>query len=253
MYPHSLLWHFLWIAPRALQAFIVIIMIRRKSFREFPMFFAYTVLQLVLGGTLFAMDHMSAVSPYEYWVAHWIFLMGSIALRFAVVYEIFSHVFRPYPALSRLGRLLLRWTAVVLLFVAVTVAAYAPTDDAYRIVSGIPVIDTAVNLMQSGLLVFLFLFSSYFGLSWRSYAYGIAVGLGIFSSVDLATESIRVATGIAAGSYALDFVTMAIYHCSVLIWLIYLLAPESLRRTVKNVPENNLEQWNAELQRLLMQ
>ena len=39
----------------------------------------------------------------------------------------------------------------------------------------------------------------------------------------------------------------------VVIWLVYSLAPETARRGVKELPENNLEQWNAELQRLLLQ
>jgi hypothetical protein len=59
-------------------------------------------------------------------------------------------------------------------------------------------------------------------------------------------------TGPVAG-YAFDFVTMATYHCCVVIWLMYLWAPEAARSTVKEVPENALEQWNAELQRLLLQ
>ena len=54
------------------------------------------------------------------------------------------------------------------------------------------------------------------------------------------------------GSYSLDFITMATYHCCVLIWLVYLLAPDTARRAVKHVPDNNLEQWNTEMQRLLL-
>jgi hypothetical protein len=46
---------------------------------------------------------------------------------------------------------------------------------------------------------------------------------------------------------------MATYHCCVVIWLVYLLAPETAGRPVKKLPANNLEQWNAELQRLLLQ
>jgi hypothetical protein len=46
---------------------------------------------------------------------------------------------------------------------------------------------------------------------------------------------------------------MATYHCCVVIWLVYLLAPEMTARRVKQMPENNLEEWNAELQRLLLQ
>ena len=44
---------------------------------------------------------------------------------------------------------------------------------------------------------------------------------------------------------------MATYHCCVVIWLVYLLVPETAH-SVKELPENTLEQWNAELQRLLL-
>jgi hypothetical protein len=53
--------------------------------------------------------------------------------------------------------------------------------------------------------------------------------------------------------HVFDLVTMATYHGCVVIWLVYSLAPETARRRVKELPENTLEQWNAELQRLLLQ
>ena len=251
MYPHSLLWHYLWIAPHVLQVAIVIIMIRRRLVREFPVFLTYTLFQIVMGGTLFVLDHIEAVSARQYLDAVWVETTGSIVLRFALIYEIFNRIFEPYPGLAELGRLLFRWGVVVLLLVAVALVARAPTDTT-PLASGIHIANSAVSLMQSGLLVFLFLFSSYFGLSWRNYVYGIAAGLGIFSSVSLATTALRIGTGAAAASYSLDFVTMATYHCCVLIWLVYLLAPEAARRSVKHLPDNNLEQWNTEMQRLLL-
>jgi hypothetical protein len=253
MYPHSLLWHYLWIAPHILQVIIAVVMIRRRLIREFPMFLAYTIFEVVQGGALFILDHSARVSPYQYWEVYWVVQGVTIALRFAVIYEIFSHVFRPYPALRELSQILFRWATVVLVLVAVAVAAYAPGNGTHLIVSGIKIVARTASLVQSGLLVFLFLFSSYFRLSWRSYVYGIAVGMGIFASVDLATSAIRAASEIAEGSHAFNFLSMAVYHCCVLIWLVYMLAPESVGRTVKDVPDHNLEEWNAALQRLLMQ
>jgi hypothetical protein len=104
--------------------------------------------------------------------------------------------------------------------------------------------------MQSGLLLLLVGFSSFFGLSWRSLTYGIAFGLGIFASVDLGAETMRVWTRPVG---AFDLVTMATYHCCVVIWLVYLLAPQMADSSVKELPESDLEHWNAELQRLLLQ
>jgi hypothetical protein len=228
-------------------------MIRRRLVREFPWFLTYTGLQIAQEGTLFFLDHSSSVTAEQYWQAYWAGSILSMVLRSAVIYEVFCHLFRPYPAISGLGRVVFRWASVVLLLVAVAVAAYAPGDDTVRLLSGVNVVNRAVSMVQCGLLFFLFLFASYFRLSWRSYVFGIALGLGIFSSVDLATAAIQVQTWPAAGSYVIDFVTMGTYHCCVLIWLFYMLAPESVGRTVQRLPSHQLEEWNAELQRLLLQ
>jgi len=252
MHPHSFLWHYLWIAPHALQIIVAIVMARRGLVREFPAFFAYTVFQVLEEGTLFVLDHISAVSGYQYWCAHWVGLAIDVPLRFAIIVEIYSTVFQHHPALKRLSRILFCGATVVLLSAAIVVAIRAPDDGAAPLLSGIHILDLSVSIIQSGLLLLLVGFSSYLGLSWRSFPYGIAFGLGIFASVDLATESLRVWAGPWAG-YTYDLVTMATYHSCVVIWLVYLLAPEIARRRVKELPENNLEQWNAELQRLLMQ
>jgi hypothetical protein len=252
MYPHSFLWHYLWIAPRVLQVIIVVFMIRRRLFREFPVFFTYTVFQIVEQGTLFVLDHSPAVSNYQYWYVHWIVSIISIALRCGILWEIFFNIFRNYPGLQQLNRVLFRSAIAVLLLLATTVAARAPEDGTPHIFSGVHVLDLSVDVMQSGLWLLLVGFCSYFRVSRRSFAYGIAFGLGMFSTVDLATEAMRVWTGFVAG-YAFDFISMATYHLCVIIWLAYLLAPEAAHSTPKELPENNLEQWNAELQRLLLQ
>ena len=148
MYPHSFLWHYLWLAPHALQILVVVAMIRRRLVREFPIFLVYTVLQMTQEGILFVLDHSSAVSPEQYWHAHWAGMIVSIVIRSAVIYEISSHVFRPYPAIGELGRIAFRWAAVVLLLVAVAIAAYAPGDNSARIFSYVYVVNRAVNLVQ---------------------------------------------------------------------------------------------------------
>jgi hypothetical protein len=253
MYPHSPLWHYLWIAPHALQVLVVLVMIRRKLISEFPFFLAYTIVQVIAGGVLFVLDHSTAISAQQYWSTHWLFLAISTALRFGVIYEVFSSVFRQYPALARLSHLVLRWGAAVLLLIAVLVTAYAPAGPEPQVLYAIHLVEIGIGIMQVGLLLFLFMFSAYFRVSWKSYLFGIAAGFGLTSIVTLVKESISVATGPAAGSFVLDFVTMAAYHCSVLIWLAYLLLPESQGRTTPRLPSHDLEEWNQELQRLLLQ
>lgn len=252
MYPHSFWWHYLWIAPHVLQLVIAVTMIRRRLLHEFSMFLAYTIFQSVQSAILLVLDHSSAISATQYWNTAWVGLLITIMLRFAVIHEIFTCVFLNYPALRELSRLLLRWTTVVLVLTAVAVTAGTPRETPF-LLSEVHLVNRAVELIQSGLLVVLFLFCTYFRLSFRSYAYGIAMGLGIYASLHLATAALRVWIGTpVAGGYVLDFVTMATYHGCVLIWLVYLLAPETAGRPVQALPDNNLEQWNTEMQRLLL-
>lgn len=257
MYPHSFLWHYLWLAPYALQVAVAVIMVRRGLAREYPAFFVYTVFEPVQGIIKFGLDHavranVLGVTVDQYWAAFWVFLVASSALRFAIIYEIFSHVLRDYRGLWELSRLLFAGTAVVLLVIAIVVSAYGPANDPNPVLGGVHVVNRAVSVMQVGQLLFLFLFFPYFILSWRSYTYGIALGVGIFSSVDLATSAIRASLGPAPGNYVFDFVTMATYHCCALVWLVYVLVPESSRQMVKTLPADNLEHWNVELERLLL-
>jgi hypothetical protein len=253
MYPHSLLWHYLWIAPHIFTAAIVWLMIRHRLAREFPFFLGYCVCQVIEQPILFALDHDARVSALLYWTIYSCLLVPQMALRFGVIYELFSKMFDPYPGLQELGRRLLKWTAVILILLAALFSGLSPGEQGNHLLSGISALNRAVGLIQSGLLIILFLSASSLRLSWRSHTFGIAVGLGLYSSVDLVIQATRIWLGIGAGTYALDFVAMAAYHCSVIIWIAYLLAPEPVGVSPAELPESNMSQWNAELQRLLLQ
>src|SRR5881398_145297 len=114
------LWYAKWIAPATLQALILLVMIRRRLFREFPFFWAYTAFEVVYFACRFPFTFRDADYPKFFFIS-WTGKAIEMALVFAVIYEIFRHVFRPYPALAQLGKILFRWGLVVLLFV-VTVA-----------------------------------------------------------------------------------------------------------------------------------
>jgi hypothetical protein len=251
MYPHSFLWHYLWIAPQVLQLAVAIIIVQRKLHKEFPAFLLYIIFEIVFNSALFVLDHDPSITWYQY---RWAESMGdgfSIVLRFAVIQEIFSIVCDSYPSLNRIGTAMFRGAAVLLFAVAVAIAFHTPgAEYAPRVVAGLVVLNRAVAIVQCGLLLLLFLFASYFRLPRRSYVFGIATGLGIFSAVQLATAAIRSQVQVESRLF-IDFLPMITYHCCVLIWLFYLLVPEPVWRAAPSVPTHDLESWNRELQRLL--
>ena len=252
------LFYYLWIAPHILQAVIVVLMIRRRLYKQFPIFLLYTVFELLQFAVLLTVFiRFGSLSDERYRGA---FLVGtaiSSALRFGIIYEIFIEVFRNYDALRDLSKVLFRCATVILLLIGVALASTHGSGSGFLLI--VPILDRTVRFMQCGLLVFLFLFSRYFGISWRNYAFGIALGFGILASLELVDYAIR--SQIVAGSYLLDYLGMATYHCSVLIWIFYLVAqdpqgqqePQGPRtpRMQKQLPEHDLEAWNQELERLL--
>jgi hypothetical protein len=253
MTPLRLLWYCLWVAPHVLQGIVLFAMVRRRLHRSFPMFFLYTAFEILQFGVLFAISRSDLHFGGGYVRVYSVGLALSTAIRFGVIHELFSHFFRRYPALDGAGRLLFHGATIALLLVAVGLAVSAPGRGANFLLDATYALDRTVSVLQCGLLISLFLFSRYFVLSWRSDAFGIALGLGIFASVELATSAIWLHLG-AFGNPAINLLTMATYNCCVLIWVFYLMAPvREPRYASKTLPEYDLEIWNQELRRLLQQ
>jgi hypothetical protein len=248
-----LLFMYLWIAPHALQVVLAAMMIHLKLVRKFPAFFIYTVYEVAQFLVLFTMDQADSVSGDQYVAASLAGGAISSALRFAVVHEIFSNVFQSYPALREFGGVLFRWATVVLMLVAVTLVGYSSGSEIDRYTVAFVIVDRAVSIVQCGLLVLLILLARFLSFSWSSYAFGIALGLGFFASMELGISALRAQYGLLTAQNLFAEISMATYHCCVLFWLITLLRPERERTRVSSAPTHDLEHWNDALQRLLHQ
>jgi len=244
---------YLMIAPHLLLGGVLALLWSKKLYLQFPLFFAYTVAELIQFLVLFSMLRISTVSATQYGVAYAIGLGVSTALRFGVIHEVFASVFRNYEVLRAYGKPVFRWVTAGLLAFGLGVAVYSGGPGFDRRTAVLFLLDRTASIAQCGLLVALLLFASYLGLSLRSHVFGIALGLGLFSSVELATAAIRTHLGFT-GATIVNYLTMATYHACVLIWLLYLWLPErSPQYAVRSVPEHDLEAWNKELQRLIQQ
>jgi hypothetical protein len=255
------LWYYLWVAPHILQGIILFAMVRRGLHRQFPMFFLYTGFEILQSGLLLAVSQLVSYFGPVYFQVYAVGLALSTAIRFGVIHELFSNFFQRYPALSGAGKLLFRGATMVLLLVAVGLSVSAPGNVPDHVLKEAAYFslrtttfaaDRAVSILQCGLLISLFFFSRYFALSWRSPAFGIALGLGTFASAELATTALRLY--VPAHDNVFDLVAMGIYHLCVVVWVLYLVSAEREPQfTLKTLPKYDLEIWNRELQRLLQQ
>jgi hypothetical protein len=254
---HSLLWHYLWVAPNVFLLVLGYLIWKRKLTDRIPAFFAFAVLSAVCELTQYAADVIPSISPWTYHRTVWASFLIEGVLKFVLIGEIFAHVFGSYGSIARLGRLLIRALGVVLVLAAAIAAAYAPQNSNFGIISGAWLLDQAIYLVESGLLLFIFLFSFYFHLAWNRPLFGITLGLGISSCVHLASWAILDNLApLDPKRMIFVFLNMATYHAVVLMWFYYLLVPAKNMEAQKPsvpLPENNLEVWNRELERLIQQ
>jgi hypothetical protein len=240
----------LWVTHPCLQALLAAFMLRRKMHREYPIFLAYTVSHVVRFVVLFCIYHQGSREAYRY------SFLGAealdAALAYGAIYELYGHLFRTYDGVQKLAGMLFRLAVVVLLAVAVLSAATAPAADTSRVLAGLFTLDRGVNIVSGGLLLLLFLFSSYLGLRWKRFAFGIAAGFALDSSVALATFALRTYWGLL-GKPVLSLISSAAYNCAVFIWLAYLLAPEPAPPPARLPARLELEGWNQALLELLHQ
>ncbi|HVN22046.1 MAG TPA: hypothetical protein VMU05_24885 [Dongiaceae bacterium] len=164
-----------------------------------------------------------------------------------------SKLLVPYPSISRMGRTLISGFGAVLVLLAASLAGFAHGDNPIRLISGVHLLDQTVFVIQSGLILFLFLLAAYFHLQWDRVSFGILLGLGISACEHLAIWAIIANASPSEHTRTLlDLLGMATFHICVLIWFYYLLVPEKVvRKSVVPLPENNLAMWNRELERLL--
>ena len=250
---HSFLWHYLWVAPHFLSLVLAVFLYRRGIARQFPAFFSYALFSGVGALALYAADVLPFVSGSAYWYVDWAEQILEAVLKFLVVGEIFAFVFGAYPSLARLGKLLIRGASAALILAAVLAAAYAPQSDPFPIIYGANLLEQTTYMVECGVLVAIFLFAAYFHLEWPRKVFGIALGLSFSACVHLATWAMIANGGLTQTARVyLVFVNMAAFHLCVLLWFYYLLVPGKVTaKAAVPLPENSLDLWNRELERLV--
>lgn len=217
----------LWCAHPVLQAGVVAVMLWRKLYRTFPIFFSYVVFQIIAFALTFPFrdERYYTFFFYSFWATTGV----SVALGFKVIHEVFVDVFRPYHALRDLGTVLFKWAGLVMLMVAGVVAISVGPNHTEPLVSGILTLQRSVRVVQCGLVLFLLVFSRYLGTSWRQKSFGIALGFGTFAAVELSLVALSWRGTEVNNQVLASFLNMAAYNVTILIWVGYMLVKSPAR------------------------
>ena len=207
-----------WLSGPLLQITLLIFMVRRQLHRVFPRFFSYILFQTLKSACLFVVYRYFHESYFD---AYWTGSALSVIFTVAVMDEILRSLFKEYGGIQILGTTIFRWSCGLLLLLAVIGAFSSSEASADRLVAAVFDFDRSVRLMQVGLFLLLMLLCRLLRNCWRQQVFGIALGFGVFASVELILVSFVMwyGTGQAA---MISLLKSTAYNAVTLVWIGYL-------------------------------
>ena len=213
--------------------------------KAFPCFFLYLFVVLFNSEALLLIKSFSLVVHfYAYWVAE----LATIALSFSVIFEIYRHI-GASSSLPVSKTTFFRINVGLLLFASIAAALMLHSAPSHPLIRTVFVLGAAMRFMQLSFFALLASLSLFYGFFWTNYAFGIALGYGLYALSQLANTLVRASVGIL-GNQAYVYATMLAYDCALLIWLAYTLSGKEQPIKLERVPENNTAVWMGVLERL---
>ena len=216
-----------WLAGPLLQITLLIFMVRRKSHKLFPRFFSYVLFQSLKSACLFVVYRYF---PESYFEAYWTGNALSVIFTVAVMDEILRSLFKEYGGIQILGTTIFRWSCGLLLLLAILGALSSSDADGDRVVAAVFSFDRSVRLMQVGLFLVLMLLCRFLRNYSRQQVFGIALGFGVFASVELILVSFVMWYGNGQAAM-ISLLKSTAYNAVTLLWIGY------LRRQPQLVPK----------------
>ncbi len=241
--------HEVWFLGLVLQVLLAVVLMVRGMWKKFPIFTTYTLFSLLETAVLYAVFRNQVLYTYFYVIGESVLYILGLAL----VYEIFIHLFAAQPALRKMAGMVFRVVVFLLVLLAGAVLylkapLIAPHGSGG--ISALLIVEESARLLQVGLIMFLFLFSSAFGLHWRQHVFGITLGLGIATVVELVAVTVALHAGPTLVK-VLNLAHVASFDFSIMIWLGYLALPERVTNRADVPHRAQLEQWNQAVTELI--
>jgi len=248
MISQHFIWLYLWVAPHVLLAAVAGVMLRARRHRDFPVFFSYLLFEILQFCVLFAVSrlewHMSMYVKVDL-----LGRAGSIAFRFGIIQELLEAPVTHSAQLRRTMARMLRCAAAVLALLALVFIGSVYSWSLREMIFPAYAIDQTLNILQCGLLVFVFLWHRFLRLKMQDFVVGVALGMGLVAGLEPLLHALKDSR--AVDSHVVDLVRMAVYHVSVLIWLYFAKANEVFTSDSAVASFPDARKWAVELGRVI--
>jgi len=207
-----------WLVGPVLQMCLLACMVHRKLHTVFPRFFSYILFQILKSALLFLTYRYYDAGYFEaYWTGNAI----SVILAVTVMDEILHKLFNEYGDARNLGSIIFRWACGLLFLLAIVNALSSQEGSADRVVAAVLTFDRTVRVMQCGLFCLLMVLCRFLRNCWRQRVFGIALGFGVFASMELILVSIAMRYGTSSAPIV-SLLKSAGYNAVTLLWIAYL-------------------------------
>jgi hypothetical protein len=218
MIMNGIMMYVIWLVGPVLQITLLTFMTQRRLHVVFPRFFSYIVFQVLKSGVLFAIYRYYHDNYFDaYWTGNAI----SVLLSVAVMDEILHNLLEGYGGIQRLTSLTFRWACGLLLLLSIVNAVSTQQTSSDRVISIVLAFDRSVRVMQCGLFFLLLILTRLLRNCWRQNVFGIALGFGLFASIELILVSIVMYFG-DRGATVISLIKGAAYNGVTLLWVMYL-------------------------------
>jgi hypothetical protein len=199
------------------------VMIQRKLYRQFPLFFSYICAAICSELIRFSVHqfyfrrvpYVFAPYFYTYWITEAVYVL----LGFLVLYEVFLvHMFPSFNVL-----MFYRWLIPLITVIVVTMTVWtlvkAPSKGPERITVVVGQFTQALNFCQVAFLIFFGALVWFMSREWTRHDLGITTGFGLNAAVQLLVASHWVQGAYSPTKDRIFQLPTISYLAAILIWL----------------------------------
>jgi hypothetical protein len=243
--------HGIWILAVLLDLALLVLLARQQRARDFPVFFTFLFASIFTFSVTWLAAKLPGTTYARYFYTSWTMAAINILLAFAVLHEVFRHVFGPFEGLRRTWTIGFRVGACILLGIAILAAKAAPGSNPVRVVAGVLLLERSLRIVQLGLVAILLVLARYLRLPLPNPAFGIALGFGVYAAVTLAGTAILSEIPYSAASQMVALAKPTAYNCAAVLWLACVSGPLKQPNLFPVVPADELRRWNDALLQFL--
>jgi len=226
-----------------LQAVLCLLLLIRRTYREFPIFFSFTTLSVAATVVLWAVSKNANV----YFVTYWVNELLAVILAFLALQEALRSVFRNFLGIFWF-RALFPIIGIIMIGIAIARTLLLPRAAHSILTVTLFTLEIGVGLLQFAIFAIFVILIRFFHMHWRQRAFGIVLGFGIVSGGTLVAYLLRSEFGTKFDRVISIAPPMA-YIIGVAIWMATFLKSEPGRPEAAWVATFTPEQMITELRR----